>query len=554
MHCAPARDGPAAQAKACRWVDGLEWAGFPPAFEPAVTVSHSASQVSSTPVSIRQDDFIQSVADALQYISYYHPVDYIRNLAAAYEREASPAAKDAIAQILINSRMCAEGHRPICQDTGIVTVFLEIGMSVRWDDATMGVEDMVHEGVRRAYNHPDNKLRASVLADPAGKRINTRDNTPGVVNVKIVPGNKVDVIVAAKGGGSEAKSKFAMLNPSDSIVDWVLKTVPTMGAGWCPPGMLGIGIGGTAEKAMLLAKESLMEPIDIVDLQARGASNRAEELRLELFDKVNALGIGAQGLGGLTTVLDIKVKDFPTHAANLPVAMIPNCAATRHAHFTLDGSGPVMLEPPSLADWPELTYNPTGARRVDLDTITPDDVTTFKPGEVLLLSGKLLTGRDAAHKRIVEMLDRGETLPVDLKGRFIYYVGPVDPVRDEVVGPAGPTTATRMDKFTEQVLAQTGLLGMVGKAERGPAAIDAIRKYRSVYLMAVGGSAYLVSKAIKAARVLAFEDLGMEAIYEFEVQDMPVTVAVDSAGTSVHETGPREWKARIGGIPVVEIA
>jgi len=519
-----------------------------------VTASHSASQVSSTPVSIRQDDFIQSVADALQYISYYHPVDYIRNLAAAYEREASPAAKDAIAQILINSRMCAEGHRPICQDTGIVTVFLEIGMSVRWDDATMGVEDMVHEGVRRAYNHPDNKLRASVLADPAGKRINTRDNTPGVVNVKIVPGNKVDVIVAAKGGGSEAKSKFAMLNPSDSIVDWVLKTVPTMGAGWCPPGMLGIGIGGTAEKAMLLAKESLMEPIDIVDLQARGASNRAEELRLELFDKVNALGIGAQGLGGLTTVLDIKVKDFPTHAANLPVAMIPNCAATRHAHFTLDGSGPVMLEPPSLADWPELTYNPTGARRVDLDTITPDDVTTFKPGEVLLLSGKLLTGRDAAHKRIVEMLDRGETLPVDLKGRFIYYVGPVDPVRDEVVGPAGPTTATRMDKFTEQVLAQTGLLGMVGKAERGPAAIDAIRKHKSVYLMAVGGSAYLVSKAIKAARVLAFEDLGMEAIYEFEVQDMPVTVAVDSAGTSVHETGPREWKARIGGIPVVEIA
>ena len=519
-----------------------------------MTASHSASPVSSTPVSIRQDDFIQSVADALQYISYYHPVDYIQNLAAAYEREESPAAKDAIAQILINSRMCAEGHRPICQDTGIVTVFLEVGMSVRWDDATMGVEDMVHEGVRRAYNHPDNKLRASVLADPAGKRINTKDNTPGVVNVKIVPGNKVDVIVAAKGGGSEAKSKFAMLNPSDSIVDWVLKTVPTMGAGWCPPGMLGIGIGGTAEKAMLLAKESLMEPIDIVDLQARGASSRAEELRLELYEKVNALGIGAQGLGGLTTVLDIKVKDFPTHAANLPVALIPNCAATRHAHFTLDGSGPVMLDPPSLADWPELTYNPTGARRVDLDTITPEEVTTFKPGEVLLLSGKLLTGRDAAHKRMVEMLDRGETLPVDLKGRFIYYVGPVDPVRDEVVGPAGPTTATRMDKFTDQILEQTGLLGMVGKAERGPTAIEAIKKHRSVYLMAVGGSAYLVSKAIRAAKVLAFEDLGMEAIYEFEVQDMPVTVAVDSAGTSVHETGPREWKARIGGIPVVEIA
>ncbi|MDR7192853.1 fumarate hydratase [Luteimonas terrae] len=503
---------------------------------------------------IRQEDLIQSIADALQYISYYHPVDYIKNLAAAYEREESPAAKDAIAQILINSRMCAEGHRPICQDTGIVTVFLEVGMSVRWDDATMGVEDMVNEGVRRAYAYPDNKLRASVLADPAGKRINTKDNTPGVVNVKIVPGNTVDVIVAAKGGGSEAKSKFAMLNPSDSVVDWVLKTVPTMGAGWCPPGMLGIGIGGTAEKAMLLAKEALMEPINIVDLQARGASNRAEELRLELFEKVNALGIGAQGLGGLTTVLDIKVKDFPTHAANLPVALIPNCAATRHAHFTLDGSGPVMLDSPSLADWPELTYNPTGARRVDLDTVTPEEVTTFKPGEVLLLSGKLLTGRDAAHKRMVEMLDRGETLPVDLKGRFIYYVGPVDPVRDEVVGPAGPTTATRMDKFTDQILEQTGLLGMVGKAERGPTAIEAIKKHQSVYLMAVGGSAYLVSKAIKAAKVLAFEDLGMEAIYEFEVQDMPVTVAVDSAGTSVHETGPREWKARIGGIPVVEIA
>jgi fumarate hydratase, class I len=503
------------------------------------------------PVSIRQADLIQSVADALQYISYYHPVDYIKSLAAAYEREESPAAKDAIAQILINSRMCAEGHRPICQDTGIVTVFLEIGMDVRWDDATMSVEDMVHEGVRRAYAHPDNKLRASVLADPAGKRVNTKDNTPGVVNVKVVPGNTVDVIVAAKGGGSEAKSKFAMLNPSDSIVDWVLKTVPTMGAGWCPPGMLGIGIGGTAEKAMLLAKESLMEPIDITELQARGPSNRAEELRLELYDKVNALGIGAQGLGGLTTVLDIKVKDYPTHAANLPVALIPNCAATRHAHFTLDGSGPVMLDPPSLADWPELTYSPQNARRVDLDTVTREDVASWKPGEVLLLNGKLLTGRDAAHKRIVGMLDAGEPLPVDLRGRFIYYVGPVDPVRDEVVGPAGPTTATRMDKFTGQVLAQTGLLGMVGKAERGPVAREAIREHQSAYLMAVGGAAYLVSKAIKAARVVAFEDLGMEAIYEFTVQDMPVTVAVDSTGASVHESGPREWQARIGKIPVV---
>ena len=503
------------------------------------------------PVSIRQADLIQSVADALQYISYYHPVDYIKSLAAAYEREESPAAKDAIAQILINSRMCAEGHRPICQDTGIVTVFLEIGMDVRWDDATMSVEDMVHEGVRRAYAHPDNKLRASVLADPAGKRVNTKDNTPGMVNVKVVPGNTVDVIVAAKGGGSEAKSKFAMLNPSDSIVDWVLKTVPTMGAGWCPPGMLGIGIGGTAEKAMLLAKESLMEEIDIQQLVARGPSNRIEELRIELFGKVNALGIGAQGLGGLTTVLDIKVKDYPTHAANLPVALIPNCAATRHAHFTLDGSGPVMLDPPSLADWPELTYSPQNARRVDLDTVTREDVASWKPGEVLLLNGKLLTGRDAAHKRIVGMLDAGEPLPVDLRGRFIYYVGPVDPVRDEVVGPAGPTTATRMDKFTGQVLAQTGLLGMVGKAERGPVAREAIREHQSAYLMAVGGAAYLVSKAIKAARVVAFEDLGMEAIYEFTVQDMPVTVAVDSTGASVHESGPREWQARIGKIPVV---
>ncbi|NLW95286.1 MAG: fumarate hydratase [Xanthomonadaceae bacterium] len=503
---------------------------------------------------IKQDDLIQSIADALQYISYYHPVDYIRNLAAAYEREESPAARDAMAQILINSRMCAEGHRPICQDTGIVTVFLEVGMDVRWEGFTGSIEDAINEGVRRAYNHPDNKLRASVLADPAGKRLNTRDNTPAVVNVKIVAGDKVDVIVAAKGGGSEAKSKFVMLNPSDSIVDWVLKTVPTMGAGWCPPGMLGIGIGGTAEKAMLLAKEALMEPIDIQDLVARGPSNRIEELRLELYEKVNALGIGAQGLGGLTTVLDIKIKDYPTHAANLPVAMIPNCAATRHAHFTLDGSGPVVLDPPSLEDWPKLTYSPHNARRVDLDTVTREEVASWKPGEVLLLNGKLLTGRDAAHKRMVDMLGRGETLPVDFTNRFIYYVGPVDPVQGEVVGPAGPTTATRMDKFTRQMLEQTGLLGMVGKAERGQAAIDAIRDNKAVYLMAVGGSAYLVSKAIRASRVVAFEDLGMEAIYEFEVKDMPVTVAVDASGESVHRSGPRQWQARIGKIPVVEIA
>lgn len=502
---------------------------------------------------IQQDDFIQSIADALQYISYYHPVDYVKALTRAWEREESPAAKDAMAQILINSRMCAEGHRPICQDTGIVTVFLEIGMDVRWD-ATMSVEDMVHEGVRRAYQHPDNKLRASVLADPAGKRTNTRDNTPGVVNMKVVPGDKVDVIVAAKGGGSEAKAKFAMLNPSDSVVDWVLKTVPTMGAGWCPPGMLGIGIGGTAEKAMLLAKEALMEEIDIQDLIARGPSSRAEELRIELYEKVNRLGIGAQGLGGLTTVLDVKVKDYPTHAANLPVAMIPNCAATRHAHFTLDGSGPVMLEPPSLEDWPALTYDASKGRRVKLDGITKEEIASWQPGEVLLLNGTLLTGRDAAHKRMVDMLNRGEPLPVDLRGKFIYYVGPVDPVRDEVVGPAGPTTATRMDKFTEQVLAQTGLYGMVGKAERGPVAIEAIRKHRSAYLMAVGGAAYLVSKAIKSAKVVGFADLGMEAIYAFEVKDMPVTVAVDARGESVHNTGPAEWKGRIArslGIPVV---
>jgi len=500
---------------------------------------------------IKQDDLIQSVADALQYISYYHPVDYIKNLAAAYEREQSPAAKDAMAQILINSRLCAEGHRPICQDTGIVTVFLKIGMSVRWDGATMGVEDMVNEGVRRAYNHPDNKLRASVLADPAFGRKNTRDNTPAVVNVSVVPGDEVEVIVAAKGGGSEAKSKFVMLNPSDSIVDWVLKTVPTMGAGWCPPGMLGIGIGGTAEKAMLLAKEALMESIDMPQLVERGPRNKLEELRIELWEKVNALGIGAQGLGGLTTVLDVKILDYPTHAANLPVAMIPNCAATRHAHFVLDGSGPVALDPPSLDDWPKLTYDTSKGRRVNLDTVTREEVASWKPGEVILLNGKLLTGRDAAHKRMTDMLSKGQKLPVDFTNRFIYYVGPVDPVRDEVVGPAGPTTATRMDKFTRQMLEQTGLLGMVGKSERGPTAIEAIKDNRAVYLMAVGGAAYLVSKAIKAARVLAFEDLGMEAIYEFEVKDMPVTVAVDAKGTSVHQTGPKEWQAKIGKIPVV---
>ncbi|QNI36550.1 fumarate hydratase [Edaphobacter albus] len=508
---------------------------------------------------IKQADFIQSVADALQYISYYHPEDFITNLTRAYELEQSPAAKDAMAQILINSRMCAEGHRPVCQDTGIVTAFIKLGMETRWDNdgkPLMTVQQMVDEGVRRAYMLPDNKLRASILADPAFSRKNTGDNTPAVVSVEMVEGGNVDVTVAAKGGGSEAKSKFAMLNPSDSIVDWVLKTVPTMGAGWCPPGMLGIGIGGTAEKAMVMAKESLMDPIDMQELIARGPQNKLEELRIELYNKINQLGIGAQGLGGLTTVLDIKIKDYPTHAANLPIAMIPNCAATRHVHFHLDGSGPVALEPPSLESWPELTYDTSKARRVNLDTVTHDEVKTWKPGEVLLLNGKLLTGRDAAHKRMTDMLNKGEKLPVDFKNRFIYYVGPVDAVRDEAVGPAGPTTATRMDKFTRQMLSETGLLGMVGKAERGPVAIDAIREFEAVYLMAVGGAAYLVSKAIRSSKLLAFGDLGMEAIYEFEVVDMPVTVAVDSKGTSVHQTGPEEWKARIagalGGVPILQ--
>jgi len=495
---------------------------------------------------IRQDDLIQSVADALQFISYYHPADYIRALGRAYEREQSPAAKDAIAQILTNSRMCAEGHRPLCQDTGIVNVFLRVGMDVRWDGATMSVEDMINEGVRRAYNDPDNKLRASVLLDPAFTRVNSRDNTPAVIHAQIVPGATIAVDVAAKGGGSEAKSKFAMLNPSDSVVDWVLKTVPTMGAGWCPPGMLGIGIGGTAEKAMLLAKEALMAPIDMAELKARGPQDKLEELRIELYDKVNALGIGAQGLGGLSTVLDVKILTYPTHAANKPVAMIPNCAATRHAHFVLDGSGPAALELPQLADWPAVSWQPDAkSRRVNLDRLTAAEVAAWKPGERLLLSGKLLTGRDAAHKRIEDMLARGEKLPVDFTNRVIYYVGPVDPVRDEVVGPAGPTTATRMDKFTETMLGKTGLIAMVGKAERGPAAVEAIRKHKAAYLMAVGGAAYLVAKAIRASRVLAFEDLGMEAIYEFEVTDMPVTVAVDSKGESVHQTGPADWQAKI---------
>jgi fumarate hydratase class I len=505
---------------------------------------------------IKQEDLIESVAAALQYISYYHPVDYIQHLARAYETEQSPAAKDAIAQILTNSRMCAEGRRPICQDTGIVNVFLKIGMDVRFEGFKGSVTDAINEGVRRGYNNPDNVLRASIVADPHFERKNTKDNTPAVVHMELVPGNSVDVQVAAKGGGSENKSKFAMLNPSDSLVDWVLKTVPTMGAGWCPPGMLGIGIGGTAEKAMLMAKEVLMEDIDMYELKRRGPNNKTEELRLELYEKINALGIGAQGLGGLTTVLDVKIMMHPTHAASKPVAMIPNCAATRHAHFVLDGSGPAYIEPPSLSTWPDVQWMPDTekSKRIDLNTLTKEEVASWKPGQTLLLNGKMLTGRDAAHKRIHDMLAKGEKLPVDFTNRVIYYVGPVDPVRDEVVGPAGPTTATRMDKFTDMMLEQTGLISMIGKAERGPVAIESIKKHKSAYLMAVGGAAYLVSKAIKGAKVVGFADLGMEAIYEFEVKDMPVTVAVDSNGISVHNTGPKEWQEKIatsiGKIPV----
>ena len=503
---------------------------------------------------IREADFVQSVADALQFISYYHPADYIEHLGRAYQREQSPAARDAIAQILTNSRMCAEGRRPICQDTGIVNVFVKVGMDVRWD-THRGLSELVDEGVRRGYLDPDNRLRPSIVADPLFARRNTSDNTPAIVHVELVPGGTVEVTVAAKGGGSENKAMFKMLNLSDSIVDWVLATVPKMGAGWCPPGMLGIGVGGTADKAMVMAKEALMEPIDMHELLERGPASKLEELRIELYEKVNALGIGAQGLGGLTTVLDIKIRTFPTHAASKPVAMIPNCAATRHAHFVLDGSGPVALDPPPLENWPKVSWSPSAdARPVDLDALTRDQVRNWKPGQTLLLSGKMLTGRDAAHKRLVESLNAGKSPPpgVDLKNRVIYYVGPVDAVRNEAVGPAGPTTAMRMDKFTGLLLQETGLLAMIGKAERGPVAIEAIKKHEAAYLIAIGGAAYLVSKAIRSARIVAFEDLGMEAIYEFEVRDMPVTVAVDSRGESVHQTGPAFWgeKIRTLKIPV----
>ncbi|MEM7359012.1 MAG: fumarate hydratase [Pseudomonadota bacterium] len=504
---------------------------------------------------IKQDDVIASVKDALQFISYYHPKDFVDAMHDAYLREESQAAKDAMAQILINSRMCAEGRRPICQDTGIVTVFARVGMDVRWD-AEMSLTDMINEGVRQAYLHPDNVLRASILSDPLGARKNTGDNTPAVIHYDIVEGDTVDIELAAKGGGSENKAKMVMLNPSDSLVDWVLKTVPTMGAGWCPPGMLGIGVGGTAEKAAVLAKEVLMEPVDIHELIARGPNSRLEELRLELFEKVNQLGIGAQGLGGLTTVLDVKIKDYPTHAASKPVTMIPNCAATRHAHFVLDGSGAALQTPPSLSDWPEIKWDVgPSARRVNLDTLQKADMQEWQPGETILLSGKMLTGRDAAHKKIQSLLGAGEAMPngVDFTNRFIYYVGPVDAVRDEAVGPAGPTTATRMDKFTDMMLEQTGLIGMIGKAERGPATIESIAKNKSVYLMAVGGAAYLVSKAITNSKVVAFPELGMEAIHEFEIKDMPVTVAVDTRGESVHTTGPVKWKNIISDKIKVEV-
>jgi fumarate hydratase class I len=501
---------------------------------------------------IREQDFISSIADALQYIACYHSPDFLHALNDAYQREQSPAAKDALAQILVNSYLCAEGQRPLCQDTGIVTAFIKVGMQVRWE-SDRGLQEMVDEGVRRAYLDAHNPLRASIVTDPAGVRRNTRDNAPAVVHVELVPGNTVEVSIAAKGGGSENKAKLAMLEPSDDIVQWVLDTVPTLGAGWCPPGVIGIGIGGTAEKAVLLAKESLMAPIDIQQLKTRGASNRAEQLRLELHDKINRLGIGAQGLGGLTTVLDVKVLDYPTHATSLPVAMIPNCAATRHVHFVLDGSGPAQLPVPKLQDWPQIALEVgENLRRVKLDTMTRAEMAAWKPGEKLLLSGKLLTGRDAAHKRLMDMVAQGEPLPVDFSNRFIYYVGPVDPVRDEAVGPAGPTTATRMDRFTDFMLEKTGILGMIGKAERGEATIQSIKCHQSSYLIAVGGAAYLVSKAIKAAKVVAFADLGMEAIYEFEVEDMPVTVAVDTHGESVHISGPLEWRAKIGNIPVFQ--
>lgn len=496
---------------------------------------------------IKQQDIIQSICDALQYISYYHPLDFINAVADAWRKEQSPAAKDALAQILINSKMCAEGKRPICQDTGTVVVFLKIGMQVQFD-TDCDLIDIINQGVRQAYLHPDNKLRASMMDPPYGKRSNTKDNTPAIIHTEIVKGNRIEFALAAKGGGSENKTKFTILNPSDSIVDWIVKTLPTMGAGWCPPGMLGIGIGGTPEKAMVMAKESLMSGIDMPSIIEHGAKDDTEALRLEIYNKVNDLGIGAQGLGGLTTVVDVKVKQYATHAASLPLALVPNCAATRHIEFHLDGSGPAEFIPPNLDDWPEIaSLDTSNSMRVDLDNLDKSKIQSWQQGDQLLLSGKILTGRDAAHKRIQDLMDAGEPLPngVDLNNKFIYYVGPVDAVRDEVIGPAGPTTATRMDKFSDMMLGQTGLIGMIGKAERGAATIESIKQHQAVYLMAVGGAAYLVSKAIKQAKVIAFAEMGMEAIYELEVKDMPVTVAVDSQGNAIHTTGPAEWKINI---------
>ena len=499
---------------------------------------------------IKQEDLIESVAAAFQYISYYHPADFLRHMAAAYEREESASAKDAIGQILENSRLCQIGHRPLCQDTGLAVLFVKVGRDVRWEGFTGSLEDAINEGVRRAYTNADNVLRFSVVNPPEFGRKNTKDNTPAVIHWELVEGDKVEISVAAKGGGSENKSKLAMMVPSDNIADWVVEQVQHMGAGWCPPGILGIGIGGTCEKAALLAKESLNDELDMLDLLERGPQTDVEKLRVEIYRRVNALGIGAQGLGGVTTCLDVKIHMYPTHAASKPVCLIPNCAATRHAHFVLDGSGPVYLEPPKLEDFPKFDWKPdvTKSKRVNLDTLTQEEIRSWKPGDTLLLSGKLLTGRDAAHKRIAEMLAKGEPLPVDFHGRAIYYVGPVDPVasKGEVVGPAGPTTSTRMDKFVDMMLSEPVGLGlMVGKGDRGPVAREAIKKHGSAYLIAVGGAAYLVSKAVKKSRVLAFGDLGMEAIYEFEVEDMPVTVAVDHTGDSVHINAPRFWAAEI---------
>jgi len=493
---------------------------------------------------ISEDDLIASLADALQFIACYHPEDYIRNLTRAYEAEQSPAAKSAMAQILVNSRMAAMGRRPICQDTGTAQVFMKVGMGARIA-TRRDLQALVDEAVRLAWRREANPLRASVVSDPLFARKNTGDNTPAMLTVELVAGDTIEVHVAAKGGGSENKAKFAALEPSDDVTDWVLRTVEKLGAGWCPPGLIGLGVGGSPEKAMLLAKTSLLDPIDMPELLARGPASKLEEMRIDLYRKINALGIGAQGLGGLTTVLDVKIVTYPTHAASKPVALVPQCAADRHVHFTLDGSGPAVLTPPDLAIWPEAIQSATAdaARKVDLDTLTPAAVASWKAGETLLLSGRMLTGRDAAHARMSAMLQRGEVLPVDLRGRAIYYVGPVDAIKGEAVGPAGPTTATRMDRFVDELLAKTGLLVMIGKAERGPEAIEAIRRHKAASLIAVGGAAYLVSKAIRSAKVLAFADLGMEAIHEFVVEDMPVTVAVDATGASVHTLGPALWRA-----------